>query len=74
MIVSAKFFIPFFKNFIDLFDRDSQREREHKQGEWERRSRLLVEEPDVGLDPRMQGSRPEQRQRLNDCATEATPA
>ena len=29
----------FFKDFIYLFDRDrdSQREREHKQGEWERK-------------------------------------
>ena len=29
----------FFFNFFNLFDRDrdSQREREHKQGEWERK-------------------------------------
>ena len=53
------FFI--FKDFIYLFDRDrdSQREREHKQGEWRGRSRLIVEEPDVGLDPITPGSRPE---------------
>ena len=34
------FFFFFFKDFIYLFDRvirDSQREREHKQGEWERK-------------------------------------
>ena len=34
------FFILFyFKDFIFLFDpeRDNQREREHKQGEWERK-------------------------------------
>ena len=30
----------FFKDFIYLFnrDRDSQREREHKQGEWEKQA------------------------------------
>ena len=52
----------FFKDFIYLFDRDrdSQRERKHKQGEWERKnSRLTAEEPDVGLDPITPGSRPE---------------
>ena len=27
----------FFKDFIYLSDRDSQREREHKQAEWERK-------------------------------------
>uniref|UniRef100_A0A452QQ00 BLOC-1-related complex subunit 5 n=1 Tax=Ursus americanus TaxID=9643 RepID=A0A452QQ00_URSAM len=31
-------------------------EREHKQGSGRGRSRLLVEEPDVGLDPRTLGS------------------
>uniref|UniRef100_A0A452SNE9 Phosphatase and actin regulator n=1 Tax=Ursus americanus TaxID=9643 RepID=A0A452SNE9_URSAM len=31
------FFFFFFYAFIHLFDRDSQREREHKQGEWERK-------------------------------------
>ena len=51
----------FKKDFIYLFDRDrdSQREREHRQGEWERKKRLPAEEPDVGLDPETPGSRPE---------------
>ena len=51
----------FLKDFIYLFDRerDSQREREHKQGSGRGRSRLIAEEPDVGLDPRTPGSRPE---------------
>ena len=31
------FIFYFFKDFIYLFDRDSQQEREHKQGEWERK-------------------------------------
>ena len=31
--------IIFFKDFIYLLDRDSQQEREHKQGEWERKKR-----------------------------------
>ena len=58
IILQLAFF--FFKDFIYLFDRDrdSQREREHKQGEWER-SRILVEESVVGLDPITPGSRPE---------------
>ena len=34
--------------YVFTRDRDSQQEREHKQGE-----------PDVGLDPIMPGSRPE---------------
>ena len=38
---------------------DSQREREHKQGEWERKKQAHAEEPDVGLDPTMPGSHPE---------------
>ena len=51
----------FFLDFIYLFDRgrDSQREREHKQGEWERRKWTSSREPDVGLDPRALGSCPE---------------
>ena len=52
----------FFKDFIYFFDRDrnSQREREHKQGEWERKKQALIaEEPDMGLDPITPGSRPE---------------
>ena len=55
------FFCVFFKDFIYLFDRerDSQRDREHKQGEWERKKQAPVEEPDAGLEPRTLGSRPE---------------
>uniref|UniRef100_A0A452RKL1 E2 ubiquitin-conjugating enzyme n=1 Tax=Ursus americanus TaxID=9643 RepID=A0A452RKL1_URSAM len=36
-------------------ERDSQREREHKQGSGRGRSRLPTEEPDVGLDPTTAG-------------------
>ena len=48
--------LSFFKNFIYSFDgeRDSQREREHSRGSGRGRSRLPVEEPDVGLDPERQ--------------------
>ena len=55
------FILLYFKYFIYLFDpeRDSQREREHKQGEWERKKRAPAEEPDGGLDPRSLGSEPE---------------
>ena len=42
----------FFKDFIYLFDREREPAREG-------RSRLIAEEPDVGLDPRTLGSRPE---------------
>ena len=44
--------------------RDSQQEREHKQGSGRGRSRLIVEEPDVGLNPITPGSRPELKQTL----------
>ena len=49
------FFVRFY-----LFDRDrdSQGEREHKQGEWERKKQAHSEEPDVGLDPITPGSCP----------------
>ena len=59
-----------FKDFIYLFDRDrySQWEREHKQGEWERKKRRSL----------MWGSIPQcrdhalcRRQTLNRCATQA---
>ena len=57
-VVIIHFFI--FKDFIYLIDRDrdSQREREHSRGSGSGRSRLLMEEPDVGLDPITLGSRP----------------
>ena len=52
----------FFKDCIYLFDRE--RETASKRGNTGRgsgrgRSRLTAEEPDVGLDPRTPGSRPE---------------
>ena len=64
---ASLFSIIFFKDFIYLFDRDRQREGEHKQGEWERKkqapsragSPVRCREPDAGLDPRTLGSRPE---------------
>ena len=64
----------FFKDFIYLFDRDrdSQRERGHKQGKWERKKQV----PRKAWSP-MWGSIPEprnhalsQRQTLNDWATQ----
>ena len=47
--------------FIYLRERetDSKQEREPKQGSERGRSRLIVEEPDVGLDPITPGSCPE---------------
>ena len=48
----------FFKDFIYFFDREPTREGT-QQGRGSGRSRLLAEEPDVGLDPRTPGSRPE---------------
>ena len=58
---SWNFILFYFKDFIYLFDRDrdSQREREHSRGSGRGRSRLIAEEPDVGLDPTTLGSRPE---------------
>ena len=53
-------YFDFFKKiFINLFDRDSQQEREHKQGKWERKKQAPSRGADVGLDPRSLGSRPE---------------
>ena len=52
----------FFKDFIYLFDRETARERGNTgRGSGRGSSRLPVEEPDVGLDPRTPGSRPEQK-------------
>jgi len=41
-----------------LTERKRSREREHKQGEWEREKQasLPSKEPDVGLDPKTLGS------------------
>ena len=48
----------FFKDFIYLTE--TARERGNtSRGSGRGRSRLIVEEPDVGLDPRTPGSRPE---------------
>ena len=50
----------FFYDFIYLFDRETASERGNTSRESERgRSRLPAEEPDVGLDLRTPGSRPE---------------
>ena len=51
----------YFKDSTHSFDseKDNQREREHTQGEWERKKLFPAEEPDVGLDPGTPGSRPE---------------
>ena len=52
--------INFFKDFIYLCDRETASERGNTgRGSGRGRSRLPVEEPDVGLDPGMPGSRPE---------------
>ena len=64
----------FLKDFLFyLFDRDSQREREHKQGEWERKKQA----PSGGRSL-MWGSISQRRdhalsrrQTLNRCATQA---
>ena len=73
-ILSPLFF--FFKDFIHLFDRDrdSQREREHKQGEWERKKQARSGGAWCGA--RSQNGQDHalsRRQTLNDCATQAPP-
>ena len=50
----------FLKDFIYLFETDSQQEREPKQGSERGRSRLPAEKSDEGLLSGMPGSRPEQ--------------
>ena len=54
-------FFFFFKDFIYLFDRDrdSHERGNTSRGSGKGRSRLTAEEPDVGLNPTMPGSRPE---------------
>ena len=50
------FIFSFFKDFVYLFMRDTQREREAEtQAEGKQ---APCREPDVGLDPRSPGSRP----------------
>ena len=58
----------FFKDFIYLFDRDSQQEREHKQGEWERKKQALsgAGSPMWGSIPGPWDHDPSGRQMLND--------
>ena len=52
----------FFKDFIYLTERETARERGNTgRGSGRGRSRLIAEEPDVGLDPRTPGSCPEQK-------------
>ena len=46
------------KDFIYLFMRDTQRERE-RQGHRQKEKQAPCREPDVGLDPGTPGSRPE---------------
>ncbi|XP_040498091.1 killer cell lectin-like receptor 3 [Ursus maritimus] len=50
-----------FNSYKNKRERDSQPEREHKQGEWERKKQAPTREGsqmDAGLDPRTPGSRP----------------
>ena len=49
-------FYLFFKDFIYLFMRDTEKE---KQREREREKQAPCREPDAGLNPRTQGSQPE---------------
>ena len=57
IFVLKKFFL---KDFIYLFDRETASERRNtSRGSGRERSRLIAEEPDVGLDPVTPGSRPE---------------
>ena len=61
-------FLSFFKDFIYLFMRDTERERQrHRQ----REKQALCREPDAGLDPRSPGSHPGLQVALNHCATRA---
>ena len=53
-------FIYFLKDFIYSTEIETASERGNtSRGSGRGRSRLIVEEPDVGLDPRTLGSRPE---------------
>ena len=71
MMVHSKFFFCFFKDFISLTEIETASERGNtSRGGGRGRSRLIAEEPDVGLDPRTPGSRPEERQTLNRYATQ----
>ena len=50
----------FFKDFIYVTERQPAREGTQQES-GRGRSRLIAEEPDVGLDPRTPGSRPESK-------------
>ena len=52
--------VDFFKNFIYLFMRDTERERER-----ERQKQAPCREPEVGLNPGSPGSRPGLKAALN---------
>ena len=66
-------FFSFFKIlFIYLTEIETANERGNtSRGSGKGRSRLVAEEPDVGLDPITPGSRPEPKATLNRCATQA---
>ena len=51
---NSHLFVDFFKDFIYLFMRDTQKERERQ-----REKQCPCREPNVGLDPRTAGSHPE---------------
>ena len=50
--------VIFFKDFIYLFMRDTERKRE-RQRHRQRENQAPCKKPDAGLDPRTPGSRPE---------------
>ena len=60
VFIGFPFELYFLKYFIYLFDSETASERGNTgKGSGRGRSRLPVEEPDGGLDPRTLGSRPE---------------
>ena len=65
----ANYLNNFFKDFIYLFMRDTEREAE-TQAEGEEGS--MHREPDVGFDPRSPGSRPRPKAAPNRCATQGS--
>ena len=72
--VISLFFKNFFKDFIYSTEIETASERGNtSRGSGRGRSRLIAEEPDVGLDPITPGSRPEPKAdtSLNRCATQA---
>ena len=64
--------ITFFKDFIYLFMRDTEREREReRQKHRQREKQAPCREPDMRLHPGSPGSRPGLKAALNHCATRA---